>query len=219
MLRVDELTFAYPGQATPYRFTLTAKAGEITAISGASGSGKSTLLDLLAGFIAPQSGQISLDGQNLVPLPPEQRPVSLLLQSESLFGHLSAARNVALGLPAGTSRSESARQIEAALAEVELSGIGPQQAGTLSGGQKQRVALARTLLRSRPVLLLDEPFSALDDETRVVIRELVRTLTRRHDWHTILVSHYADDVEALASRRYLLREGRLTQHEKQGRKK
>ena len=99
--------------------------------------------------------------------------------------------------------------IASALAEVGLQGIGTQQASTLSGGQKQRVALARTLLRARPVLLLDEPFSALDDETRVLIRDLVRMLTIRHRWYTILVSHHADDVEALANRRYALRDGRL----------
>lgn len=210
MLRVENLTFAYPGQAAPYVFSLEANAGEVTAISGISGSGKSTLLDLLAGFLEPSSGEVKLDGQDLLPLPPEARPVSLLLQSESLFDHLSAARNIAFGLPAGTDKTETRRLIAAALAEVGLEGIGEQHVATLSGGQKQRVALARTLLRARPVLLLDEPFSALDDETRAVIRDLVRTLTVRHGWHTLLVSHHADDVEALASRRYTLRDGRLS---------
>lgn len=209
MLRVDNLTFAYPSQGTPYQFDLVADPGAITAISGASGSGKSTLLDLLAGFLAPLAGHIDLDGRDLVPLPPEQRPVSLLLQSESLFEHLSASRNVALGLPSRMNKAQARQQITGALAEVGLDGIGEQQAETLSGGQKQRVALARTLLRARPVLLLDEPFSALDDETRMVIRDLVRILTRRHGWHTILVSHHADDIEALADRRYLLRNGHL----------
>ena len=209
MLRVDELCFAYPDTAEPYRFSLAAAPGEITAVSGASGSGKSTLLDLLAGFLTPTSGSITLDGQQLVPLPPEQRPVSLLLQSESLFEHLSAGRNIALGLPARTPKAEVARQVEAALAEVGLSGIGAQPAATLSGGQKQRIALARTLLRARPVLLLDEPFSALDDQTRAVIRDLVKTLTVRHGWHTILVSHHNDDILALASRRYHLADRKL----------
>lgn len=209
MLRVDELRFAHPGQSQPYSFSFIAAPGEVTAISGASGSGKSTLLDLLAGFLAPRSGSIDLDGINLVPLPPESRPVSLLLQSESLFEHLRADRNVGLGLPARTSRSEATRRIAQALAEVGLGDIGGQIAATLSGGQKQRVALARTLLRDRPVLLLDEPFSALDDDTRVTIRELVLRLTQRHGWHTILVSHHADDVATLASRRYRLSEGRL----------
>lgn len=210
MLRVENLTYAHPGQAAPYMFSFFAEAGEVTAISGASGAGKSTLLDLLAGFLAPSAGRIDLDGQDLLPLPPEARPVSLLLQSESLFEHLTAARNVGLGLPAGIGRAQARPQIDAALAEVGLEGLGDQVASTLSGGQKQRVALARTLLRARPLLLLDEPFSALDDETRIAVRDLVRTLTIRHAWHTILVSHHADDVEALASRRYMLRDRRLT---------
>ncbi len=211
MLRAEALTFAYPGQATPYVFSFEAEPGQITAISGASGSGKSTLLDQLAGFLVPTSGTLTLDGIDLLLLPPERRPVSLLLQSESLFEHLSAARNVALGLPAHTARAVIDQRVAQALAEVDLPDIGPQRAATLSGGQKQRVALARTLLRDRPVLLLDEPFSALDDETRQTIRALVKTLTERQNWHTILVSHHQDDVTALASRQYHLADYRLTQ--------
>lgn len=213
MLRVEDLTYAHPGQVAPYSFSLVAEAGEVTAISGPSGSGKSTLLDLLAGFLLPGAGHIDLDQQDLLPLPPEARPVSLLLQAESLFEHLTAARNVSLGLPSGTAKAHARMQIDGALAEVGLEGVGDQVASTLSGGQKQRVALARTLLRARPVLLLDEPFSALDDQTRVSVRELVGTLTARHAWHTILVSHHGDDVATLASRHYVLRDGRLTQGE------
>ena len=209
MLRGDELTFAHPGQASPYIFSFTAQPGEVTAISGASGSGKSTLLDLIAGFLQPRSGRLALDKTDLLPLAPEARPISLLLQAESLFEHLSAARNIALGMPAKTARNAVSALISGALAEVGLDGIEAQVALTLSGGQKQRVALARTLLRDKPVLLLDEPFSALDDETRGTIRELVRTLTVRHGWHTILVSHHADDVQTLAARRYRLDQGRL----------
>ncbi|MBS3847269.1 MULTISPECIES: ATP-binding cassette domain-containing protein [Devosia] len=209
MLRVDALAFAHPGQAVPYNFSFDAAPGEITAISGASGSGKSTLLDLLAGFLHPIAGRIDLDDADLRPLLPEERPVSLLLQSESLFEHLRTDKNVRLGLPASTTRADADKRVAQALDEVGLEGFEKQIASTLSGGQKQRVALARTLLRDRPVLLLDEPFSALDDDTRVTIRDLVRTLTLRHRWHTVLVSHHADDVEALASRRYQLIDGRL----------
>lgn len=209
MLRVDDVTFAYPGQTAPYRFSFSAEPGQVTAISGASGSGKSTLLDLLAGFQKPASGRIDLDGKDLVPLPPEARPASLLLQSDTLFEHLTAEKNVALGLPAGMGAASVKPAVAAALVEVGLEGFGQQVAATLSGGQKQRVALARTLLRDRPVLLLDEPFSALDDETRILIRNLVRTLTERHGWHTILVSHHVDDIAALASRHYRLADHRL----------
>ena len=209
MLRADQLTFAYPGQSAPYVFSFEALPGEVTAISGASGSGKSTLLDLMAGFLAPTSGSLTLDAHNLLPLTPETRPVSLLLQAESLFEHLRAGQNIRLGLPARTGHADAVRQIVQALDEVGLAGIGDKLASTLSGGQKQRVALARTLLRDRPVLLLDEPFSALDDDTRVTIRDLVRNLTQDHGWHTILVSHHSDDVEALANRRYHLADQRL----------
>ena len=162
MLVLDELTYAHPGHAQRYCFTMTAAPGEVTAVSGPSGAGKSTLLDLIAGFQLPQSGTLALDGTNLLPLPPERRPVSLLFQSDTLFEHLSAGRNVTLGLPAGSPRDERQAKVAVALAEVGLPDVEGQLASTLSGGQKQRVALARTLLRQRPVLLLDEPFSALD---------------------------------------------------------
>lgn len=210
MLEADRLTFSHPGATRRYELTFAAAPGEITAVSGQSGSGKSTLLDLIAGFLAPSGGTLTLDGTDLIPLPPEARPVSILFQSETLFEHLSAGHNLALGLPRGTPRDETSRRIAAALAEVGLPGIEAQRASTLSGGEKQRVALARTLLRNKPVLLLDEPFSALDDSTRATVRELVRDLTERHRWITMLVSHHADDIEALAARRYRLEDGRLT---------
>jgi thiamine transport system ATP-binding protein len=209
MLRLEAITYAHRGVAQTYRFDMEAEPGAVTAVSGPSGSGKSTLLDLIAGFLTPTAGRMDLDGHDLLPLPPEQRPVSLLFQSESLFDHLSAGRNIALGLPQPVPTGERDRRIAEALKEVGLVGIEAQRAGTLSGGQKQRVALARTLLRGKPILLLDEPFSALDDETRVTVRDLVARLTRAHGWHTILVSHHADDVAALATRRYRIADGKL----------
>lgn len=211
MLEARHLVFQYEGASRRFDLSFVANPGEVTAISGQSGSGKSTLLDLVAGFLAPQSGELTLSGQDLLPLPPEQRPISILFQSETLFDHLTAARNIELGLPRHLPRPERAGRIAAALGEVGLPGVLNQRASTLSGGEKQRVALARTLLRDRPVLLLDEPFSALDDATRVTIRTLVRTLTERHQWITLLVSHHADDIDALAARRYRLEDGKLAE--------
>jgi thiamine transport system ATP-binding protein len=207
MLALDGVTYAHQGQPGPYIFSMQASPGEVTAVRGASGSGKSTLLDLIAGFLVPASGSIRLDGKDLVRLKPEARPVSILFQSESLFEHLSAARNVGLALPPGT--VDLHQRVGAALKEVGLSGIRGQRAETLSGGQKQRAALARTLLRDRPVLLLDEPFSALDDETRGATRALVGELTVRHDWITILVSHHSEDIAALAKRVYRIEDRKL----------
>lgn len=207
MLEAEHLRFTHPGATRQFDLSFVANPGEITAVSGQSGAGKSTLLDLIAGFLVPPAGRLMLDGQDLLPLPPEQRPISILFQSETLFEHLSAYQNLELGLPRGA--VDRQQKIVAALTEVGLPGVLKQRADTLSGGEKQRVALARTLLRDRPVLLLDEPFSALDDDTRGTIRTLVKSLTERHRWITLLVSHHVDDVEALATRRYQLRDGML----------
>ena len=207
MLEAEHLLFTHPGAVRHFDLSFTAKPGEITAVSGQSGAGKSTLLDLIAGFLKPSGGKLSLDRRDLLPLSPEERPISILFQSETLFEHLSAFNNLELGLPRGASDRQA--KVAAALAEVGLTGVLKQRAETLSGGEKQRVALARTLLRNRPVLLLDEPFSALDDETRGTIRMLVRSLTERHQWITLLVSHHVDDIEALATRRYQLQDGML----------
>jgi thiamine transport system ATP-binding protein len=203
VLALDAVRFSYTA-APAYDFTMEALPGEVTAIRGASGSGKSTLLDLVAGFLTPSSGTIRIAGAIVNGLPPEHRPVSILFQSETLFEHLAATHNVALGLP----RADSAR-VASALAELGLTDIAGQTASTLSGGQKQRVALARTLLRDKPVLLLDEPFSALDDETRATTRALVQSLTRKQKWATVLVTHHADDIAAIADRVYRLEGGGL----------
>ena len=207
MLEAEHLRFTHPGATRHFDLSFAARPGEITAVSGQSGAGKSTLLGLIAGFLQPQSGRLALDGRDLLPLPPEQRPISILFQSETLFEHLSAQQNLALGLPRGATEQQS--KIAAALNEVGLPGVLRQRADTLSGGEKQRVALARTLLRDRPVLLLDEPFSALDDDTRATTRTLVRDLTLKHRWATVLVTHHADDIAAIADRVYVLQGGTL----------
>lgn len=209
MLEAEHLLFTHPGATRHFDLSFTARPGEITAVSGQSGAGKSTLLDLIAGFLTPQGGRLSLEGHDLLPLPPEQRPISILFQSETLFEHLSAYQNLELGLPRGATDRQA--KVAAALAEVGLPGVLKQRAETLSGGEKQRVALARTLLRNRPVLLLDEPFSALDDDTRGTTRTLVKSLTERHGWITLLVSHHVDDIEALAAKRYQLADGKLVE--------
>lgn len=207
MLEIEHLHFRHPGAAIDYAFSLTVDAGQVVGLSGPSGSGKSTLLDLVAGFLAPGAGDIRLDGRSLLSLPPEDRPVSLLFQADNLFEHLSVATNVALGL--GGRPARHAEAVARALHQMGLDGFDARRAATLSGGQKQRVALARTLLRNKPVLLLDEPFSGLDPETAAPIRTLIRQLVRQEGWHTILVSHQGEDIEAMADHRFRLGEGAI----------
>lgn len=201
MLNLNDVRFAY--DASPqYAFNLKVAAGEILGISGPSGSGKSTLLDLIAGFQFPSSGQIILDGQNIERLQAEQRPVSILFQKDNLFEHLSVRRNIHLG-------TKTELNIPAKLAEVGLAEFEDRICADLSGGQQQRVALARTLARKKPILLLDEPFSALDDQTAQEMRKLVKKLIRQNNWHAILVSHHKADFLALADRVLKIHNGAL----------
>ncbi len=207
MLKVEQLTFAQPGQPVTYVYDLKVAPGEIIVVTGVSGAGKSTLLDLIAGFLSPTEGALNLNGADLLTLPPEKRPLSILFQENNLFEHLSVSKNLTLALP--PKDREAKDKIARALHEVGLAGYEQRSANNLSGGQKQRVALARTLLREKPVLLLDEPFASLDEETARDIRALVRRLTKTRQWHTLIVSHAKQDARQLADRLYNLAEGRL----------
>lgn len=200
MLVFNEVSFAHPGQEPPYQFNFNLERGEVLGISGKSGSGKSTLLDLISGFIVPASGTIIFDGDPLTHQPPEQRPVSILFQNDNLFDHLSVGKNLALGLPKHVPANERQARINAALDEVGLAGTAQRRASTLSGGQKQRAALARTLLRATPIILLDEPFTALDPETADEMRQLLSALIAKQNWCVVLVSHDPKDIEVLASK-------------------
>ncbi len=201
MLELSNVQFAYDN-TTSYQFDLSVAPGEVVGISGPSGAGKSTLLDLIAGFLKPSHGDISLDGLSINKLDAEDRPVSILFQKNNVFPHLTAAQNVQLG-------SRDKIDQAASLAQVGLEAFAARKCDELSGGQQQRVALARTLVLNKPILLLDEPFSALDDDTADDMRSLVTHLVEKHQWRTILVSHQRQDFDALADRILTLREGKL----------
>ena len=178
---------------------LAVEPGTTTALIGPSGSGKSTLLAVIAGFIAPARGRILWEGRDLSPLPPAERPLTLLFQEHNLFPHLSAAQNVGLGLrpdlrldPPGWTR------VAAALDAVGLNGLGERRPSQLSGGQRQRVALARALLRARPLLLLDEPFAALGPALRAEMLDLVARLRAEQGATLLLVTHTPEDARRIA---------------------
>jgi thiamine transport system ATP-binding protein len=191
-------------------FDLAVPASTIVALMGPSGSGKSTLLNLIAGFETPSAGRILIGGQDVTALPPASRPVSMVFQENNLFGHLDAAANVGLGRSPSLKLNAADRaEVAAALARVGLAGKEKRLPRELSGGERQRVALARVLVRDRPVLLLDEPFASLGPALRADMLDLLRDLHAERGMTVLMATHQPEDAEAIASRIVFLEEGRV----------
>jgi len=200
LLNIKNLQYQYKNADDLYTYNLEVKPSEVVAILGQSGSGKSTLLDIVAGFIEPMKGSVMLDGQELLGLSVEKRPITILFQNHNLFEHLSVQKNILLGVNKTLKDSiEEVEKVQDILKEVGLEAYEHKLASELSGGQQQRVALARVLMRREPVLLLDEPFSGLDDATRIEMLELVQKITQEHQLHTIMVTHDIDDCNRIAN--------------------
>ena len=174
---------------------LAAPSGAVCAVIGPSGGGKSTLLNALAGFAPVAAGRALVAGADILGLAPAARPVTLLFQENNLFPHLTVAQNVGLGLRPALSLTRAERaQVETALDEVGLEGLGARHPDALSGGQRQRAALARALLRDRPVLLLDEPFAALGPGLRAEMLDLVGRTMRPRGACVLMVTHAPEEA-------------------------
>jgi thiamine transport system ATP-binding protein len=194
-------------------FRLTAdwavEPGARVAVIGPSGAGKSTLLMAVAGFLAPASGRILWRGQDLAPLAPGARPVSVLFQDQNLFPHLTIGQNLGLGLSARLRlTAEDRARIEAALDRVGLAGMAQRRPAALSGGQAGRAALARVLLRARPILLLDEPFAALGPALKADMLGLVADIAVETGALVLMVTHDPGDARAFADQVVLVDGGR-----------
>ncbi|AUU24622.1 MULTISPECIES: thiamine ABC transporter ATP-binding protein ThiQ [Citrobacter] len=208
MLKLIDITWLY--HHLPMRFTLSVAHGEQIAILGPSGAGKSTLLNLIAGFLTPASGNMVINGEDHTTTPPSRRPVSMLFQENNLFSHLSVQQNIGLGLNPGLKLNASQREKILHIAQqMGIDSLLERLPGELSGGQRQRVALARCLVREQPILLLDEPFSALDPALRQEMLTLVAEVCREKQLTLLMVSHSVEDAARIAPRSIVVADGRI----------
>ena len=188
------------------------REGEFVTLLGPSGCGKSTLLRCIAGLTEVDHGQILLDGQDLVPLPPQKRGIGMVFQSYALFPNMTVAQNVAFGLRMQkVAKRESHQRVEEALAMVEMHELAERYPHQLSGGQCQRVALARSLVTRPRLLLLDEPLSALDARIRKHLREQIRRIQQELKLTTLFVTHDQEEALTMSDRIFLMNAGQIVQ--------
>jgi thiamine transport system ATP-binding protein len=173
--------------------------GSIVAVLGPSGAGKSTLLNVLSGFEDLQKGSVILGGVDHAKSAPADRPVNVVFQDNNTFAHLTARNNVALGVSPSLRLSQDAwTRVDAALQDVGLADLAHRKPGGMSGGERQRIALARALVRQKPILLLDEAFAALGPALRQEMLALIKTLARAHALTVLMVTHQPEDAKAIA---------------------
>lgn len=178
------------------------------SVIGPSGAGKSTLLSALAGFVLVTEGRILWEGRDITHAAPAERPLAMVFQDSNLFPHLSVAQNVGLGLkPSLKLDAQEHERVVEALSRVGLDGYGARKPAALSGGQQSRVALARVLLRDKPVMILDEPFAALGPALRVEMLELVNEIARERGLTVLMVTHDPKDARQLDGMTVLVADG------------
>ncbi|ATF09712.1 thiamine ABC transporter ATP-binding protein [Candidatus Enterovibrio altilux] len=208
MLNVSALSYQYQAETLSFSFSLS--SGSVTAILGPSGAGKSTLLALLCGLLTPSDGKVLFDDQEFTRMPAHERPLSILFQEHNLFSHLTAFNNIALGIDPTLSLTDHQElTVQQTAKNIGIETYLNRLPGQLSGGQKQQVALARCFVRYRPLLLLDEPFSALDPALRHNMLKQVKALTQQYSTTILMVTHHPEDAKAIADTVLFIDKGKV----------
>ena len=211
-LELEKLNKSFDGKSAVCDLSLGVEKGELLCILGSSGCGKTTTLNMIGGFLAPDSGTILLDGQDVTSMPPERRPVSTVFQSYGLFPHMTVLENVTYGLK--FRRYNRAQAREKGMKYLELVGLADRANAhihEISGGRQQRVALARSLIVEPKLCLLDEPLSNLDAALRARMRGELKRLQRELDITMVFVTHDQEEALILADRIAVMEHGHLLQ--------
>jgi iron(III) transport system ATP-binding protein len=211
-IAVDNLTKRFGALAAVSEVSLSVEEGEMFTLLGPSGCGKTTLLRLLAGFYAPDSGEIRFGDRVVNHVPPHERGIGMVFQNYALWPHMTVAENVSYGLKLRkVTADDMTRRVHGVLEKVGLSGLGERYPGQLSGGQQQRVALARALVLNPQMLLLDEPLSNLDAKIRVQVRAEIRKLQKELGITAVYVTHDQEEALAMSDRIAVFNLGRTCQ--------
>lgn len=212
LMQIKNLTKKFGAAAAVNGVSLDIYDKEFLALLGPSGCGKTTLLRMLGGFENPNGGEIKMEGRDLIPLPPNKRPLNMVFQSYAVFPHMNVRDNVAYGLKMdGAPKDEINTRTEEALALVRLSDFAERFSHQLSGGQRQRVALARALIKRPRLLLLDEPLSALDAKLREAMQTELVKLQHAVGITFIVVTHDQDEALSMAERIAVMENGKIMQ--------
>ncbi|EGQ25548.1 ABC superfamily ATP binding cassette transporter, ABC protein [Sporosarcina newyorkensis 2681] len=211
---IQNLSFSYSDSEVKAvnAFSFTVERGEVISILGRSGSGKSTILRLIAGLEMPIEGSFTLNGKKMIDartfIQPEKRGIGMVFQDYALFPHMSVEENIVFGLPK-MSRKDKKKRAQEVLELVELEGFEKRYPHQLSGGQQQRIALARAIAPEPELILLDEPFSNLDTDLQMKIREDLRRILKKTNTTAIFVTHNENDAHALADRIVKIKDGKI----------
>ena len=211
-LRIVDVSKKFGEVTVVDRLSLSVRRKEFFALLGSSGCGKSTLLRIMAGLETPSSGRVILDGQDITDLPAHRRPVNMMFQSYALFPHMNVSANVAYGLKReGVARPEREERVREVLELVQMGAYASHMPSQLSGGQQQRVALARSLVKSPKLLLLDEPMSALDKKIRQKTQFELGTILQKVGVTCVMVTHDQEEAMTMADRLAVMSEGAIVQ--------
>src|SRR6266568_8582607 len=211
-VRLDGVTKRFGHTVALHDARIKVTRGEFMTLLGPSGCGKTTLLNLVAGFLTSDSGEIFIEGALVTDVPTSERDIGMIFQNYALFPHMTVAANIAYGLKTrGIAREEIATRVAEMLSLMKLAGLESRKPRELSGGQQQRVALARALVIRPKVLLMDEPFSALDKNLRASMQVEVKEIQRRLGVTTIFVTHDQSEALSLSDRIAVVAEGRIRQ--------